>query len=335
MKAYQFQAPDGVESLALVDLPKPEPGPGEVRVRVRANSLNYRDLIIASKGYYRNANYPTIPVSDMAGEVDAVGDGVEAWKPGDRVAANFLRDWIAGPPRERVLWSSLGGGVQGTLAEFVVLPAPSLVRVPGHLSFAEAATLPCAGVTAWNALAGSGLGPGKAVLLLGTGGVSIFGLQFAKAAGARAVVTSSSDAKLERAKALGADAAINYKQHPEWHEQVLAATGGRGVDIVVEVGGPGTLDRSMKSTAVGGAIALIGLLDMPEQQPSILWAMLNSQTIRGIYVGSVEMFEAMNRAIDANGIKPVVDRSFGFGAAKEAYGYFSQQKHIGKVVVEH
>ena len=335
MKSYLLEGPDGVDSLKLVQRETPAPGAGEVLVRVRANSLNYRDLIVASRGYYRNANYPTVPVSDMAGEVEAVGEGVTGWKAGDRVAANFMRDFVSGAPTEAALRSSLGGGVQGTLAEQVVLPAHALVRLPAHLSFKEGATLPCAAVTAWNGLTSAGLTAGDTVLLLGTGGVSIFGLQLAKAAGARVVITSSSDAKLAKARALGADVAINYKKHPEWHEKVLEATGGRGVDQVLEVGGPGTLERSLKSTRVGGTISLIGLLDMPKDQPSVLWAMLNAQVIRGIYVGSVAQFAAMNRAIEANAIKPVIDRVFAFGKAKAAYEYFAKQKHLGKVVISH
>jgi NADPH:quinone reductase-like Zn-dependent oxidoreductase len=230
----------------------------------------------------------------------------------------------------------LGGGVQGTLAEYIALPEHALVSIPDSLSYEEAATLPCAAVTAWNGLtADPNLKAGDTLLLLGTGGVSIFGLQLGKAMGLRTIITSSSDDKLAKAKALGADATVNYKNHPEWHEQVLELTDGHGVDHVLEVGGPGTLERSIKSTRVGGTISMIGLLDVPEQQPSMLPLLMNAITVRGIYVGSVEIFESLLRTIEVNKIKPVIDRSFPFDDAHAAYEYFMGKGYLGKVVISH
>ncbi len=335
MKAYQITSHDGLDqALQRVDLPDPQPGPGEVIVGIRANSLNYRDTLVTMGGYPRNDTLPVIPLSDGAGEVAAVGEGVTRWKAGDRVAANFMRDWVAGPIDETALRSSLGGGVDGMLAPYVVLPEHALVRIPDHLSFEQAATLPCAAVTAWNALTAADVKPGQTVLLLGTGGVSIFGLQFAKLFGATAVVTSSRDEKLDKARGLGADHTINYADRPEWHEAVLEATGGVGADVVLEVGGNGTLERSLQAVRPGGAIALIGLLAQADP-PSILPALLNAQRVLGIYVGSVAMFNTMNRAIAARRLEPVVDRVFPYDDAVEAYRYFASQKHVGKVVIAH
>ena len=332
MKAYHIVSDAGLpDALQKVDLPDPTPGHGEVLIRVRACSLNYRDLMIAKGGYPRNKKCPVVPLSDGAGEVAAVGEGVAGFAVGDRVAGTFMRDWTAGPLTEKAAASSLGGGVDGMLRQRVALPKSAVVAIPEHLSFEQAATLPCAAVTAWHALQAAGTTAGQTVLLLGTGGVSTFGLQLAKARGATAILTSSSDAKLERAKALGADVTINYREHEEWHKPVRAATAGEGVDNVLEVGGNGTLERSIKSTRVGGTVSLIGLL--AEGQPSILPVLLNGQTVRGIYVGSTAMFEAMNRAIAAHKIEPVIDRAFEFDEAAEAYDYFSKQRHVGKVVI--
>lgn len=334
MRAYRVDSPDGIAALKLVDLPEPVPGPSQVLVGVKACSLNYRDTLLLNGGYPRNRNYPVIPVSDGAGKVLAVGPGVTTFKTGDRVAANFMRDWITGPVTETALLSSLGGGIDGMLSERVVLPATSLVHIPEHLDFAEASTLPCAALTAWNAITSAGTKAGDTVLVLGTGGVSIFGLQLAKAAGARVILTSGSDDKAARAKALGADAVINYRAHPEWHKEVLELTGGRGVDLVIEVGGPGTFERSIKSTRVGGTIALIGLLDLGNEPPNILPLLLNAQKVHGIYVGSVAMFEEMNKAISVNKLRPVIDRVFPFEQATKAYEHLISQKHMGKVVIQ-
>lgn len=333
MRAYRLDSPEGVQSLKLVNLPDPAPGPGEVVIAVRACSLNYRDSLLLKGGYPRNRTYPVIPLSDGAGEVVAIGAGVTRFQVGDRVAANFMRDWISGPINERALLSSLGGGIDGMLAERVCLPETSVVAIPTHLSWEEASTLPCAALTAWNALTSANTKAGDTVLVLGTGGVSIFALQLARAFGARVIATSGSDDKAAKAKALGADAVINYRQNPEWHGEVRKLTGGAGVDLVLEVGGPGTFERSIKSTRVGGTIALIGLLDAGTEPPNIIPLLLNAQKVHGIYVGSVAMFEAMNRAITVNQIRPVIDRVFPFAEARQAYEHLISQKHLGKIVI--
>lgn len=271
-------------------------------------------------------------MSDGAGVVAEVGPGVSGWKPGDRVVANFMRDWVSGPVTERALNSSLGGGIDGVMAERFVTRADSVVPIPAHLDFAEAATLPCAALTAWNALTAAGTTAGDTVLTLGTGGVSVFALQLAGAMGATTIVTSSSDAKLEKARALGVTHAINYRTHPDWHEQVLKMTGGRGVDHVIETGGPGTLERSMQATAIGGTVSLIGVL-ADGTPPAMTLALLRCLTVRGIYVGSAEMFAGMNRALAAADIHPVIDQRFAFDDAIDAYRAFEKQTHFGKVVI--
>ena len=334
MRAFQVQSDGGIESIASIELPDPTPGRGDVTIRMKAASLNYRDLGVAAGGYLRNDACPVIPLSDGAGEVVAVGEGVARWQVGDRVSPIFVRDWLDGAPNDGVLRTCLGGGVDGVLAEQIVLPAEALVRIPGDMTFEEAATVPCAAVTAWHALFESGnLQSGQTVLLLGTGGVSVFALQLAKAAGARVLITSSSDEKLRQAKSLGADEGINYKESPEWHNQVRSLTDGEGVDHVVEVGGPGTLERSLKSAKVGAHIHLIGVLDSPAAKISPMLSVFNLLTIRGIYVGSRRMHEKTLSAMQANGIKPVIDRSFAFDEAVEAYRYFASQQHFGKVVI--
>lgn len=333
MRAYQVQSHHWLESIKAVDLPEPSPGPGEVKMRVRATSLNFRDTIIPKGGYPRNQLIPVIPLSDGAGEVVEVGEGVTRFEPGDRVMPNFLREWITGPIREEVMHTGLGGSIDGTLAEYVVFPQESFVRIPEHLSWEEAATLPCAALTAWNALSAANTKAGDTVLLLGTGGVSVFALQLAKAMGARAIMTSSSDEKLKKVRQLGADETINYESEPDWHKPVREMTGGLGVDHVVEVGGPGTLERSMQAVRVGGTISLIGLLEMPKEQPLMLPILLNAILMRGIYVGSAWMFEAMNRAVSLHKIKPVIDRTFKFDGAIDAYKYVASQAHVGKVVI--
>lgn len=341
MKAYQvqspgqIQSPEGVDALQFVDLPEPRPQHAEVKIRIRAAALNYRDLSILKGGYFRNDTRPVIPLSDGAGEVVELGEGVTRFQVGDRVSPIFVRDWISGQPTDAILRSCLGGGVDGVLAEFMVAPEQSVVPIPDDMTYLEAAAVPCAGVTAWHALIESGkLHSGQTVLMLGTGGVSMFALQLAKAAGARAIVTSSSDEKLSRARALGADETIHYRQHPEWDQVVLELTAGVGVDHVVEVGGPGTLERSLKSTRVGGMVHLIGILDSPSARISPLISLFNLLTIRGIYVGSRAMHEDLLAAMTATRLKPVIDRTFSFAQAPEAYRWFATQQHVGKVMIE-
>ena len=336
MKVFRIPAATGIESLTLNDEIAPEPGFSQVRVRVRATSLNYRDLMVVRGAYGRGGGPANlIPLSDGAGEVDAVGPGVTRWSPGDRVAGIFMQRWLDGGITPEGAASALGGALDGMLAEAVVLDEDGLVRIPDHLSFEEAATLPCAAVTAWHALVDHArISAGETVLVQGTGGVSIFALQFALMMGARVIVTSSSDDKLARAKALGADTLINYRTTPDWQDAVLAATGGRGVDLVVEVGGAGTLARSAQAVRLGGKISLIGVLTgMQEMNPTAL--MRRVVNLQGVYVGSRAMFEAMNRAIALHRLRPVIDRVFAFDAAPDAYRHLMAAGHLGKVVIRH
>ncbi len=333
MKLYRFPKADGIDTLTLVEADAPRPGRGQVLVRMRAASLNYRDLMVASGRYARGAApVDLVPLSDGAGEVAEIGPEVTRVKVGDRVAGLFMQSWIGGPIGLDDGASSMGGAIDGVLAEYVLFDQHGLVQVPAHLTFEEAATLPCAGVTAWNALfGGKPLAAGETVLVLGTGGVSVFALQFARAAGAKVVGTSSSDAKRARMRELGAMEVVNYRSHPEWQTEVLALTGGTGVDHVVEVGGGGTLPRSVEATRIGGNIHLIGVLTGGTIDPTTV--MRRSITLRGIYVGSRQMFEAMNRCIAVNKIMPVIDRVFPFAEAREAYRHLQSQAHLGKVVI--
>lgn len=312
----------------------PVPGPGEVRVRIEAASLNFRDLLVldgAAKGGFDGR----IPLSDGAGVVDAVGPGVARWRIGDRVAAAFFRDWIGGPFKSRYMASALGGSeADGVLAEKIILPEQSLVAIPEHLSADEAATLPCAAVTAWQALmARGGLRTGDTLLVQGTGGVALFGLQFAAAVGARVIVISSSDEKLARAKALGASVLINYRATPDWDKAVLEQTDGEGASFVLELGGPATYERSLRAVAPGGKIAQIGVLTGFGPQPNLARLQSANADILGITVGSVEHFEAMNAFIGEKRIAPVIDRIFPFEDVAGAYACLRSAQHFGKVVV--
>jgi NADPH:quinone reductase-like Zn-dependent oxidoreductase len=334
MKVYEIHQGTGIDALTLVERSDPQPGFGQVLIRVRATSLNYRDLIVA-QGNYSGQQSSLIPMSDGAGDVVAIGEGVTRLKVGDRVAGIFFQDWLAGAISKDIMNSDLGGGIDGMLAEYVTLNQNGVVLLPDHLSYEEGATLPCAAVTAWHALVTKGnLRAGETVLLLGTGGVSMFALQFAKLHGARTIVTSSSDEKLERAQALGADETINYKSIPNWEEEVYRLTDSIGVDHVVEVGGAGTLEKSIKSVCYGGRISLIGVLSGfgGEVNPQPLLG--KSVTMQGIYVGSREMFAAMNRAIAQAKLKPVIDRVFPFTETKDAYQYLKSGSHFGKVVIQ-
>lgn len=297
MKVFELQAIGNLNGLVQVDRPDPQPGPGQIVIRVRAVSLNYRDLLVVN-GTYGKISLPLIPTSDGVGEVTAVGEGVTRWKSGDRVAATFFPDWIGGelaPERTRAARGA--GSTNGMLAQYVVLSESAAVRVPEHLTFEEAATLPCAALTAWNALVEQGhVKSGQTVVLLGTGGVSLFGLQFARMHGARTIITSSSDDKLNRARNLGADETINYRTTPNWEERVLELTG-RGADHVLEVGGAGTFAKSLKATRPGGHVALIGVLAGVATELKVTDILMKSLRVQGIFVGNRDMFEAMNRAI--------------------------------------
>lgn len=334
MKAYEIQEPFGIDALTLVERPEPQAGPGQVLVRIRAVSLNYRDLLVV-KGVWRPTS-PRIPASDGVGEVVAVGEGVTRIRTGDRVAGIFLPGWIDGEVTpEKLQTPSLGGvGLDGTLAEYVSFGEETVVRVPEHLSDEEAATLPLAAVTAWHAvIRRSGVKRGDTVLVQGTGGVSLFSLQFAHMAGARVIVTSSSDEKLRRAGGLGAVHGINYKESPDWDERVLEITGKRGVDHVIEVVGAENLTRSLNAVRMSGSISVIGLLGGTSAQIETFGFVEKNVRLNGIYIGSREMFEEMNQAITEHGLKPVVDRVFAFDEVQDALRYLETGSHFGKVCV--
>jgi NADPH:quinone reductase-like Zn-dependent oxidoreductase len=324
-----------IDALTFDTVELAPPGHSQVLVAIKAVSLNYRDFLVVTGRYSPKLQKPLVIGSDAAGEVVAVGDEVRQFKLGDRVIGSFFQDWQKGEIDHGAAPSALGGAVDGVLTTARVFDERGLVRLPSHLSYEEGATLPCAAVTAWNALVPTArVKGGDCVLLLGTGGVSMFGMQFALLHGARAIVTSSSDEKLARAKALGASETINYAKTPEWHKEVLRITEGRGVDIVLEVGGTGTLSRSLRSVRPGGQVSLIGVLAGIAEPLNIGPILHNSIRVQGIYVGSVEMFEAMNRAIAAHNMKPVIDRVFPLAEAREALRYMERARHFGKIVIK-
>jgi len=335
MRAYQLpKGGAGIEALARVDLPEPKPQHRQVLVKIGACSLNFRDLGIVRGTYRMPVRDKVVPLSDGAGEVVEVGAGVTRVKAGDKVAGCFFQRWPGGEPSQNVQASALGGSIDGMLAEYALLEEDGVVKIPAYLSVEEGATLPCAAVTAWHAMIQHAkLIAGQTVLLQGTGGVSIFGLQFAHAMGIIAVITSSSDEKLKRATTLGAAHTINYKTAPDWEKAAVAFTGGRGVDHVVEVGGAGTLARSFGAIRIGGKISMIGGLSgaATELNPGLILG--RRANVQGISVGSTEMFEAMNAAIAANRIKPVIDRVFGFDEVQSAYKHMASGAHFGKIVI--
>ncbi len=333
MRVIELQNAFGIDNLTPAERPEPKPGPGQVVLKMRAVSLNYRDLLVVKGAYNPKLRLPLVPLSDGVGEVAAVGEGVTRVKVGDRVAGIFMQKWLAGEVNEEMAKSSLGGGGTGMLAEYVALHEDGVVRVPNHLSDEEAATLPCAAVTAWHALVTEGgVKAGDTVVTQGTGGVSLFALQFARLLGARVLITSSSDTKLTRALEMGASDGINYKTTPEWDKKVRELTGDVGVDHVIELGGAGTLGRSLKAVRIGGRISLIGVLTGGgEVNP--MPALMKNVRIQGIYVGSREMFEAMNRAITLHRLRPVVDKVFSFEQAREAFRYLESAAHFGKIAL--
>jgi NADPH:quinone reductase-like Zn-dependent oxidoreductase len=333
LQQWQIEA-FGIDSLVLADREPAHPGPGHVQVRVHAVSLNYRDLMLVKGIYNPRLALPRVPCSDGAGEVIAVGAGVTQWKTGDRVAGIFMQNWLDGGFTAAKGKGALGGDIDGMLATEVVLPESGLVRVPEHLSYAEAATLPCAAVTAWNALfKAADTQPGDTVLIQGTGGVSIFALQFAKMAGARVLGISSSDEKLERAKSLGLDAGLNYRTNPDWDKWALEQTGGTGVDLVVEVGGSGTLPRAIKAVHPEGTVAQIGVLSGVSEPVDVRPILSRQIRIHGVYVGSRADFAEMNKAVVQAALKPVVDSVFAFPEAPAALRRMEGAGHFGKIVI--
>lgn len=335
MKQYQLlKGSTDISGLKLIDCEAPVPGAGQVLMKVHATSLNYRDHAIVSGHYIGGAvRRDTIPLSDGAGEVVEIGDNVNRFNVGDRVIGNFFQGWLDGIPNPASM-NALGSPADGMLAEYVVLDQEGVVACPAHLSYEEAATLPCAALTAWNALLVSGrIRPGESVLVLGTGGVSVFALQFARMSGARVIVTSSSDAKLARARELGASDIINYVKTPEWDQEVIKLTGGKGVDHVIEVGGAGTLAKSFQSVGFRGQVTLIGVLSGSDGDTDPHPLMLKNASLRGVFVGSRAMFEEMNEAISLNSMRPVIDRVFPFEEVADAFAYQNAGKHFGKVVI--
>ena len=335
MKAIEIQNSFGLDSLSLVERPDLVPTPFHAVIKLRAASLNYRDLLTVEGKYNPRLRLPLVPLSDGVGEVVAIGEGVTRVKTGDRVAANFSQKWLGGEPARAKLGASLGGPLDGMLTEYRALHEDGLVHVPAHLSDEEAATLPCAAVTAWNSLINmGGLRAGETVLVQGTGGVSLFALQFAKLAGARVVVTSSRDEKLERAKKLGADLGINYAITPDWDKQAKEFTGGAGVDHIIEVGGAGTFGKSLKAIKIGGHIGMIGNLSGNATEVNLILILMQNVRVQGVMVGSRDTFEAMNRAITLHELRPVIDRVFPFDEARQAFEHMKSGSHFGKICIK-
>ncbi len=335
MKVVELQKSFGIDNLVLTEREKPEPKRGEVLLKMKAFSLNYRDILMVEGLYNPRQPLPLIPASDGVGEVIAVGEGVSRVKVGDRVAPNFGPKWISGEPDREKLRATLGGPLDGVLAEYMVIDERSLVHIPEHLSDIEGATLPCAGLTAWSALVThNSVKPGETILVQGTGGVSLFALMFGKMLGAKVIVISSSDEKLERARALGADETLNYKKTPEWGKAVRKLTGGQGVDHIVEVGGAETLKQSLKAIGFGGHIALIGVLTGVRSQLDLTSVFMNHVRMQGILVGHREGFEAMNEAISLHKLRPTIDKVFPFEETPAAFSYMKNEDHFGKIVIQ-
>lgn len=331
MRAWQFSS-FGLDALEMIERPTPTPGAGEVLIRVRAVSLNYRDLLVIRGAYNPKMRLPRIPCSDGAGEVVAVGEGVTAWRPGDRVMGIFLQNWLDGPLTRVRSRGALGGDVDGMLSDYVVLRETGVVAIPEHLSFQEASTLPCAAVTAWNALAAGDLKPGSTVLIQGTGGVAIFALQLARLRGARVLGISSSYEKLERAHKLGLDAGWNYREKPDWERWAVEETGGEGVDLVVEVGGAGTLERSLKAVRIGGTIAQVGVLSPSADAFPVPLLLHKMAHLKGIYVGSRRNFVELNRALELAELRPVGEE-FAWSEARGVFARLEEASHFGKLVL--
>ena len=334
MKVVEIQRAFGIENLAVAERPQPRPGSGGILLRMKAASLNYRDLMTVQGMYNPKQPLPLIPCSDGVGEVIEIGEGVARVKVGDRVATAFFQGWLSGEPTMDTVVTTLGGPLDGTLTEYMVLKEDGVVHVPGHLNDTQAATLPCAALTAWNALAIQGnVKPGHTVLVQGTGGVALFAIQFSKLLGATVIAISSSDAKLERAREIGADHGINYKSIPRWGKTARDLTGGAGVDHIIELGGAGTLQESLQGIRIGGQISLIGVLAGPAKELNILPILMRNVRVQGIFVGNREAFEAMNRAIAFHKLQPVVDRIFPLDQVTDAFQLMARGGHFGKICV--
>jgi NADPH:quinone reductase-like Zn-dependent oxidoreductase len=334
MRTYELRDKN-LDSLTLLERPTPRPRPKQILVRVRATSLNYRDLLVATGRYlHLELKMPLVPLSDGAGEVVEVGADVRAFAAGDRVAGNFFQKWHDGPFDAEKSGSAMGGAVDGTLSEYVVLEEGGAVKIPQALSFEEAATLPCAGVTVWVGLHSiGGIRSGDTVLAMGTGGVSVLALQLAKSLGARVILTSSSDAKLARGKALGADEVINYKTTPDWDARARELTGGRGVDHLLEVGGAETAPTSLRAVRDGGNLTLVGILTGRPGDRSALAKNDRGVKVASVYVGSTKHFEELNASLERAPFRPVVDRVFSFEQARQAYEALQGAAHFGKIVI--
>jgi len=334
MQVFEIQEQFGLENLKATQRKEPEAGKGQAVIRIRAVSLNYRDLMMVRGHYNPKQPLPLIPCSDGVGEVVSVGEGVDRIQVGQRVAGAFSQSWIAGPPDAFKLRMTLGGPIDGMLAEQVLLDAEGLVPVPEYLSDVEAACLPCAALTAWSALVEQGnVRAGDRVLILGSGGVSVFALQIARMLGAEVIATSSSEEKRRRLEKLGASATINYAENPKWSRAVRELTGGIGVDHVVEVGGAGTLEQSLRSVRTGGTVSVIGVLSGISSSLNIIPILMQQLRLQGILVGSREGFERMNRAFEMHRLQPVIDRVFPFSESVEAFRYFEKATHFGKVCI--
>jgi NADPH:quinone reductase-like Zn-dependent oxidoreductase len=334
MKAWQLQNNFGLENLNLVETKTRPLGPNDVLVRVKACSLNFRDLMVVKGQYNPKLRFPLVPVSDGAGEVMAVGADVTDFAVNDKVAGIFSQEWMFGTSSPHMTSTTLGDPLDGMLTEQVVLKSHGLVKVPKYLSFAEAACLPCAGVTAFNAMfCQANLTMGDTILIEGTGGVSLFALQFAKVMGLKSIVLSSSNDKLGRARELGATHTINYVEHPQWHKEVLSVTEGLGVDAVIEVGGGETINQAISCVKPGGTILVIGILTGIETRMNLIPVLMKNIRLQGIFVGAKSVFTSLNRMLEHSKIHPVIDRSFTFDEAKSAFTHLESQKHFGKVVI--
>ncbi len=324
----------GVENLRVTQRPVPQPRPGEVLVRIEAVSLNYLDLVLVRGTYLPDLPLPLVPASDGAGVVAGIGAGVSQWKEGDRVTVHYMQDWVTGELTPEAQQSKVGQQRPGVLAEYVTIPAHGLVRTPGHLSPEQASTLPIAGLTAWVGLVEYGkLQVGQTVLTQGTGGVSIAALQIARAAGARVIATSGSNEKLDKLRSLGADAVINYRQVPDWDREVKRLTGGRGVDITLDIAGAETLNQSVRAVKLDGVVGMVGFVSGKELSFDVVQALRGGVQLKGSHVGSRQSFENYVNALEINRIVPVIDKVFPVDQVQEAYQYLESGQHFGKVVI--